>query len=461
MYICRNIYYFDFMKTTTTIDSGILTIAISGQIDSTQALSFEDEIFSIIKNYEGDMQEIILDIENLTYISSSGLRIILTVKKRYPNFTIVNCSNEIYNVFDMTGFTEILDIKKALPQVPIDGIEKVDGLKDTYQLTDETMLKVFPEGTTKADVEHEVQLSRHMFVLGVPSAMTFDIVKVGKRFGLIFESVQLKETDATTLGTMMRELHEHIVEPGGLIPSILDKEKKMIQEKAEELGDDIVAKLNQLMKLIPAGSSLLHGDFSAKKIAYQNGAPILIDMSGVSYGNPIIDLAHLYSSLPKELRGDFFDEFLESYYESESDETIEFNRQNITTLALAKEYDKEYISTHWDEILSKLHFKMDFAEEMRKLERKKFFLDGDVNIDWVASTLATNRHYVSDYFNKVLHTTFNDYINNLRLEYALELMRTGKVAPAEIAYEAGFNNDHTFRRLFKEKYGCTPSQYKA
>lgn len=448
------------MKTTSTYQPGQLTINISGHIDSSKTTLLQQEILTYIKEHEGEIEELVLDIEEMTFISSTGLRVILQLKQKYSDLTIVNCSTDVYNVFEMTGFTNILNIKKALAQMSIEGVPVVNGLKDTYQLSDETMLKLYPEGTTKADVEREVQLSRDMFVLGVPTAMTFDIVKVGSRYGLIFESVELKDVDAKTLGELMRNMHEHIVEPGGNIPSAVDREKKLIQQMADTLGEDVVAKLTQLLNLIPDGSSLLHGQFSARKVAYQNGAPIMIDMSGVSYGNPIIDLAHFYCSLSDELRGDFFEDFLRSYYDLESEDTIAYNRQNIVTLALAQDIDKEYITNNWEEILSKLHFKMDFAEEIRKLERKRFYLDSNVNIDWIASTLGTNRHYVSDYFNKVLHTTFNDYINTLRLSYAVELLRTGKVKQSQVAYSAGFNNDHTFRRLFKERFGCTPSQFE-
>lgn len=103
---------------------------------------------------------------------------------------------------------------------------------------------------------------------------------------------------------------------------------------------------------------------------------------------------------------------------------------------------------------------MDFDDVFKKLEEEKFYLDTEVNIDWISSKLGTNRHYVSDYLNRVKHVSFYEYVNTLRLIYAERLLKEGKEKLADIAFICGFNSDHTFRRLFKERYGCTPLQYQ-
>lgn len=103
---------------------------------------------------------------------------------------------------------------------------------------------------------------------------------------------------------------------------------------------------------------------------------------------------------------------------------------------------------------------MDFDDVFKKLEEEKFYLDTEVNIDWISSRLGTNRHYVSDYLNRVKRVSFYEYVNSLRLIYAEQLLKEGKEKLADIAFICGFNSDHTFRRLFKEKYGCTPLQYQ-
>lgn len=101
----------------------------------------------------------------------------------------------------------------------------------------------------------------------------------------------------------------------------------------------------------------------------------------------------------------------------------------------------------------------DFGEQMKKLEEDEFFLDPDVNIDYLADKLGTNRHYVSNYLNQILKMPFYVYVNKLRLEYAERLLRTSNDKASSVGYLCGFNSEGTFRRLFKEQYGCTPTQY--
>lgn len=468
------------MEITPTYNDGQLTIAISGRVDATEATNFQNEALSLVKEYD-NVESIVIDATQLTFISSLGLRVILMLKKKYDDLRIIGACPDVYNVFTITGFHKIINVEKALPNIDVEGCKQVSGRKDEYQLTEDTILKVFPAGTTKADVEAEVAMAKEAFVLGVPTAMAFDIVRVGAKYGLIYESTSPLEIDAIALGTMLRTLHEQKVDPDGAFPYGINIEKKRINALQPYLGDDAVSKLLQMLSVLPDATSLLHGNLSLSSIMKQNNEPIFTDMGSVCFGHPVVDLAHIYSSFTEEQKtGEYFESFLDEYYDMESDETIRRNRENIVALSMITDFTnlvkegeptpeavdeckklfKERVTDRWEEILSRLRFKMDFNEEIRKLERNKFYLDGDVNIDWVAKKLGTNRHYVSDYFNKVLHTTFNDYINNLRLEYAAQLLREGRVQKSQVAYDAGFNNDHTFRRLFKAKFDCLPSQYK-
>ena len=56
-------------------------------------------------------KEVIFDVNELEYISSAGLRQILQLKKQEKDFSIINASTDVYDIFDMTGFTEMMNIK--------------------------------------------------------------------------------------------------------------------------------------------------------------------------------------------------------------------------------------------------------------------------------------------------------------------------------------------------------------
>lgn len=467
------------MEIKSTFETGKLTIAIVGSVNAAEASNLQQGVAALVNEYD-DAEQIVIDATDMDFISSMGLRVFLSLMKKHIDMRIIGVNPDVYKVFNLTGITKLIPVEQALAQVSIEGCELVAGTTNLYCLTDETVVKVFRQGTTRADIEREVELAKEVFVLGVPTAMAFEIVKVDDgRLGLIYESTTPAKFDAQTIGDVLRNLHEVKVEPDGKIPSSVEREKKNIKSLEPYLGKDAVAKLLQLLSAVPDGSSLLYGNTNVDHVMLQNGEPIMTDMSEVGYGNPILDLAHLYSSLSAEDKEKFFDDFLRSYYDMESDEVIAKNKENIIVLSVIRDFTKltrdgeptdeeveKYndrfemvVDACWDVMLSRLKFKMDFHEEILKLERKGYYLDSDVSIDWIAQKLGTNRHYVSDYFNKVLHITFNDYINTLRLEHAARLLKEGRMSLAQIAYSSGFNNDHTFRRLFKARYGCSPSQY--
>ena len=90
-------------------DKDILYISLDGRIDASNAADVEKEINEIRKSNEG--LHTVLDADTLEYISSAGLRIMLRLRKEEPKLAIINVSPEVYGVFEMTGFADILVIK--------------------------------------------------------------------------------------------------------------------------------------------------------------------------------------------------------------------------------------------------------------------------------------------------------------------------------------------------------------
>lgn len=95
------------------------------------------------------------------------------------------------------------------------------------------------------------------------------------------------------------------------------------------------------------------------------------------------------------------------------------------------------------------------------MQEKRCFCDANCNATSLAKELGTNRTYLAEaiklYENGI---TVLEYINNLRLEYAAQLLTDSPYRITEIEYMAGFSSRTTFYRLFKEKYGLSTSEFR-
>ena len=98
------------MTITNERNNDQLTIAIEGRLDTTTAPQLEK---FLSENSEG-IKDMVIDMAKLEYISSAGLRVLLAAHKKMSKtgtLKLVNVCDEIMEVFDMTGFSDILDIE--------------------------------------------------------------------------------------------------------------------------------------------------------------------------------------------------------------------------------------------------------------------------------------------------------------------------------------------------------------
>ncbi len=100
---------------------------------------------------------------------------------------------------------------------------------------------------------------------------------------------------------------------------------------------------------------------------------------------------------------------------------------------------------------------------LKEFEEKQQFLISTMNSEKLAQRIGTNRPYFSKAFNYLKNESFNVYLRNLRLEYALERLREDstfrKYTIKTIANESGFSNAESFSKFFYKKYGIYPSYY--
>lgn len=88
-----------------------LLVEIQGRLDTVTAPELEQELASVLE----EVESLVLDFAKLEYISSAGLRILLSTQKKMMNkggMTITNVNDEVMEVFDITGFSSVLTIEK-------------------------------------------------------------------------------------------------------------------------------------------------------------------------------------------------------------------------------------------------------------------------------------------------------------------------------------------------------------
>ena len=289
------------------ITNKTLTIYLEGEFNSNNSEEVSGEIDEIIN--KSDFEKLIIDLEEVTYISSAGLRVFLKLKQRFNNCSIINASLEVYDVFQMTGFTDMMEIKKALRKVDISNAEIIgEGYFSTvYRLDKDTIVKVFNRTSDSGQIERELRLAKEAFVLGVPTAISFDIVKAGDKLGVMFEMLDCMSLKNVLLND---EAHyeENLKKYADLLKKInttecLNEEipdiKKRYLEKIEfikpYLDDKHYQKAKSLIESIKDRKTFVHGDCHFKNIMVQNGELLLIDMDTLSVGHPIFELAAIYA----------------------------------------------------------------------------------------------------------------------------------------------------------------------
>ena len=99
------------MTLKTTKEDGKITIALEGKLSVNSSQQLQD---ALIPAFD-EAKEIVLDFAELIYVSSAGLRVLLvgdeTAAEKGGSMKLTNVSEDIMEVFDMTGFTSMLDIE--------------------------------------------------------------------------------------------------------------------------------------------------------------------------------------------------------------------------------------------------------------------------------------------------------------------------------------------------------------
>ncbi len=296
------------MNAKMEIKDNMTYVSVDGSINSVNAQQFGD----VLAVAPGDTEGVVINAAELEYISSAGLRVLLSLKKRCGKkiFKIIGVSSDVMNIFDVTGFSEIMEIVPAARTISIDGCEVIGrgACGECFRIDDETIIKLYYDNTDTKFIEHEKALAKKAFVMGIPTAISYDIVEANGRKGVVYELIKAK-----TLGELMRSENAKLDEYAGLYVDIC-KQVHSIRTKDPEIPSFKEANradiknitgiteeernyLHRFLDLVPDGDTCLHGDLNINNIMVQNGECCLIDMGELSTGTPMFDISRILFSM--------------------------------------------------------------------------------------------------------------------------------------------------------------------
>lgn len=323
-------------------DNDKLVIELAGSISANNADDIESQLKEIIANNAA--RDVILDASKLEYISSAGLRVLLKLRKNLDSLAVIEASPSVYEVFDMTGFNEMMEVRKQMREISVEGCELIGrgGNGAVYRLDAETIVKVYYNSIIPLE---QIQASRRsaqkLLSYGIPVAIAFDVVKVEGGYGLVYELLDCKTVSelihedndciehwAQEAAKVARMLHTTEV-PKGTFPDARDSGHRWVDIAQSVLSDEEQARLHNIYDTMPESNTLVHGDFHVGNMMVQDGEIILIDTDDVAQGDPIIDIASMslvfefitteeqamatLGITVDEMRR-FFDAFIKAYY---------------------------------------------------------------------------------------------------------------------------------------------------
>ena len=296
------------MNVTYRIDKDILYIAVEGRVDATNSALAEEKIFSIKNDNPGKYT--VIDADKLEYISSAGLRVILRLRKEEPKLAIINVSPDVYEVLDMTGFTDMVTVEKAYRRMSVEGCEFIaKGANGAvYRYDNETILKTYFAKDALPEIKQERENARRAFVLGINTAIPYGIVRVGEGYGTVTELLNavsvtklIKESpDDLSVAAkyyidMLKSIHAIEVEDGE-VPDMRQTALAWADFVAPHIPEEQGKKLRTLIADVPKQNTLMHGDYHTNNIMVQNGEPLLIDMDTLCMGHPVFELGSMFNA---------------------------------------------------------------------------------------------------------------------------------------------------------------------
>ena len=290
-------------------ENNLITAYLEGEVNASNAADLQKEVEAALQ--ASPDANVIFDANGLTYISSAGLRFLLSIQKRIgkSKVTVQNTSKDVYDIFETTKLTDLMNVEKKPRPIKTEGAQIVGkGRSSTvFRIGPESIVKLYTAGVPLAKIKQEMDLAKKAFVAGVPTAISYDLVKDGDSYGVVFEMLDDADTVGHSITANMdkfdeitkkfvdvyRAIHHADIEHMGGFASLKETWRKWADGMHSDDGfnDDETKRLHEMIDMIPDRSTMVHCDYHAGNVMYQRGEIVVIDMADIGFGHPIFDLA--------------------------------------------------------------------------------------------------------------------------------------------------------------------------
>ena len=338
------------------------------RIGSDNSEAVRKELLSELAGKE--KEPVILDAARLTYISGAGIRMLLQTMKSFPDVTMMNVCPDVYEVLEMAGITEVMTVEKAVRTISVEGCEVIgEGANGkVYRIDRETVVKLYKNDDALPEIRKEQQVARLALILGIPTAVSYDVVRVGDGYGAVFELLNARSFSKILAEQpekmdwcvreyveMLKKIHSTAV-PEGKLPSVNLTARGWVGRMKTCLPPEQGQKLQAMVDAIPDRNTLIHGDYHTKNIVLSGEEVLLIDMDTLSTGHPIFELAQMYCAFigfselnPQKIEAfqgfddetarTFWRKSLKAYLDTEDDEAVTQEENRIRCVAYARLID--------------------------------------------------------------------------------------------------------------------------
>ncbi|MCR5346873.1 MAG: anti-sigma factor antagonist [Fretibacterium sp.] len=345
------------------VNDNQLVFTVEGRVDSVTVKEFEDMVTrERTAHPEGG---IVFDCADLEYISSAGLRILLSLRKKEKEpIQLINVSPKVNEILEVTGFSQLFEVSRGMKDISGRDVRKLGGTSSLtiYRMDNDTLLKVYSSEKSLEAIEQERKYAQIAFMSGIPTIIAYDVVMYKGKYGMLYELVQV-DTVSSIMSSSPEELGQFAVEMGKLLkvvhssepdPGVLPETQTLYEGWAQKmerwLQPEEKEALNRLIQAIPPADTVVYGNFYGRSVFVQGAELLLINMAGISCGNPVFDLGTVYmyyvnepQQVVKNMTGldpdeakKFWDVMVRTYFDTNDDNVIQKHEEVIRAAALLR-----------------------------------------------------------------------------------------------------------------------------